>query len=472
MAALNQLVPNAKMEAITNLLSLDSGYSATVNRSREAQQINIGRTLNAANSGLLSTPKVARELAELNAQTIKAYTELGRFEDELKDVTTRIALAKELASDIAAGYREIFLAFTQGGDIQAAFTQMATGIQEKIVGTFMEYATRPLVDQLENTLLKALKAPTPEELAQKYRDTLLQTNNAGLATLNQTMEALPGQIAAAVKGGPGDMNRPITTTPANAASTGGSPSPVSPEVAQANTAYAAEVGKATEQMKQINATTPDLTQRFTNLQKTLGGFITGIASIAMGFAGAQQIKGGGTYNTLMGLAGIFGALGSVTGMFGTGGIFARGGGAKGGSIAPGPVAQANGIKFDANFMGPAFRAAGGPVTAKTPYIVGEVGPELFVPGVSGSIIPNNRLSSNNYSATSDYINQAASGSPRGRNEPIKVETVLINSTEYATVDQLQKAAALAEQRGAERGRSLTLSSMQNSLKTRKRLGMA
>jgi len=38
-----------------------------------------------------------------------------------------------------------------------------------------------------------------------------------------------------------------------------------------------------------------------------------------------------------------------------------------------------------------FKAAGGPVGARTPYIVGEKGPEMFVPSSSGSIIPNNRL---------------------------------------------------------------------------------
>lgn len=38
------------------------------------------------------------------------------------------------------------------------------------------------------------------------------------------------------------------------------------------------------------------------------------------------------------------------------------------------------------------RASGGPVTGKTPYIVGEVGPELFVPNQSGTIIPNDQLS--------------------------------------------------------------------------------
>jgi hypothetical protein len=38
-----------------------------------------------------------------------------------------------------------------------------------------------------------------------------------------------------------------------------------------------------------------------------------------------------------------------------------------------------------------FRADGGPVMGSRPYIVGERGPELFVPGVSGSIVPNHAL---------------------------------------------------------------------------------
>lgn len=40
---------------------------------------------------------------------------------------------------------------------------------------------------------------------------------------------------------------------------------------------------------------------------------------------------------------------------------------------------------------PPGRAAGGPVSANRPYVVGEAGPELFVPQRSGSIIPNNQL---------------------------------------------------------------------------------
>ena len=39
----------------------------------------------------------------------------------------------------------------------------------------------------------------------------------------------------------------------------------------------------------------------------------------------------------------------------------------------------------------AFRAEGGPVAGGSPYIVGEQGPELFVPKYSGSIVPNHAM---------------------------------------------------------------------------------
>ena len=39
----------------------------------------------------------------------------------------------------------------------------------------------------------------------------------------------------------------------------------------------------------------------------------------------------------------------------------------------------------------AARATGGPVSADTPYLVGERGAELFVPNTSGAIVPNHKL---------------------------------------------------------------------------------
>ena len=55
-----------------------------------------------------------------------------------------------------------------------------------------------------------------------------------------------------------------------------------------------------------------------------------------------------------------------------------------------------------------FKANGGPVGANKPYMVGERGPELFVPGRSGTIVPNNQLGAGG--ATSVVVNVDASGS--------------------------------------------------------------
>lgn len=49
------------------------------------------------------------------------------------------------------------------------------------------------------------------------------------------------------------------------------------------------------------------------------------------------------------------------------------------------------------------RAKGGPVIANTPYIVGEVGPELFVPRTNGTIIPNNKLGSDDNEVSNQDI---------------------------------------------------------------------
>ena len=44
------------------------------------------------------------------------------------------------------------------------------------------------------------------------------------------------------------------------------------------------------------------------------------------------------------------------------------------------------------------KASGGPVSANSPYIVGERGPELFVPHASGSIVSNSNMNQGGGSA--------------------------------------------------------------------------
>jgi len=57
-------------------------------------------------------------------------------------------------------------------------------------------------------------------------------------------------------------------------------------------------------------------------------------------------------------------------------------------------------------LGGLFRANGGPVKGGKSYIVGERGPEMFTPGVSGAITPNHQLGG----STSVVVNVDASGS--------------------------------------------------------------
>jgi len=52
-----------------------------------------------------------------------------------------------------------------------------------------------------------------------------------------------------------------------------------------------------------------------------------------------------------------------------------------------------------------FRADGGPVAGNQPYVVGERGPELFVPRGAGTIIPNNQMGGmGTTNVTNNYIN--------------------------------------------------------------------
>lgn len=59
-------------------------------------------------------------------------------------------------------------------------------------------------------------------------------------------------------------------------------------------------------------------------------------------------------------------------------------------------------------LGGLFKADGGSVMGGSPYIVGERGPELFVPGRSGTIVPNNQLGSGG--GANVVVNVDASGS--------------------------------------------------------------
>ena len=93
-------------------------------------------------------------------------------------------------------------------------------------------------------------------------------------------------------------------------------------------------------------------------------------------------------------------LNFLGGFGGGGGGFSLGSPDIGGTFGVTP--KTAGLNFSSAFSG---RALGGQVGAGRPYIVGERGPEMFVPGAQGNIVPNNAMGS-----TSIVVNVDASGS--------------------------------------------------------------
>jgi hypothetical protein len=64
--------------------------------------------------------------------------------------------------------------------------------------------------------------------------------------------------------------------------------------------------------------------------------------------------------------------------------------------------------YDVGFTGSSItsitkRAKGGTVNNSQPYMVGEQGPELFVPNSAGNIVPNDQLGGSSGPVTNNYI---------------------------------------------------------------------
>lgn len=145
---------------------------------------------------------------------------------------------------------------------------------------------------------------------------------------------------------------------------------------------------------------------------------------------------------------------------------AGGGGGEMTPFAGGPATGGTTNTFAYGANAPKFRADGGAVRAATPYLVGERGPELFVPGMNGGVMSNSDLRSSMGAAPG-----SAAGAPVLN---MSFETSTINGVEYVSRDQLEAAMAQTRRQaardGAQRGMSMTLDKLQQSPSTRKRVG--
>jgi len=129
------------------------------------------------------------------------------------------------------------------------------------------------------------------------------------------------------------------------------------------------------------------------------------------------------------------------------------------------------------------RAAGGPVSGNSTYMVGEKGPELFVPSSSGTIIPADataamaryqRKGSGNGggNSSSDAMGDGAAATPV---LSMSFETTRFMDRDWVDKDQLVAAMAATERRattaGAKAGAAQVASQMRNSPGYRRQVGL-
>jgi len=150
-------------------------------------------------------------------------------------------------------------------------------------------------------------------------------------------------------------------------------------------------------------------------------------------------------------------------------------------ISFGVKALLGGIEIDGTKIFGGGKAAGGPVSSNSSYMVGEKGPELFVPRTSGTIVPADATAA----AMARYQRQGGSSSGAGgstseqgqtsasSNAAIDVNYTVerINSVSYVTDEQFQMGLRQAAKQGATLGRQQVMSDLTNKRSVRSRLGI-
>jgi hypothetical protein len=394
------------------------------------------------------------------AASLRAFYEmLGEMDLATQKYLESVAQVRTAVSTLLEGMKGFTRQVLLGGDIREAMTQGLESVAGRFVDMFLEAAFKPMEDQLFGYLKDFLKIPDPVTDAQTANTTAIGINTLAIETLTKALAPTVTSSTAAA-------TRPENATPATAALPTLSESDTSSIDASLKQAEQATEDYASN-IKQAATSASDTNPKFSDLQRNISAATGALGGLAMMVAGAQSMKEGGTYGTLMGLAGIFGGIASITG-----------------SIAS--------IKG---------KARGGPVTANTPYMVGEEGPELFVPNQDGEINSTSRtqallaarsaLGGNQMAgSTEDSALQMSNAAVRAQqqllrerssertfqeavNRPsgpldINFQSEVINNVEYVTADQFQRGMSDA----ANRGRALTLQVLGSSVQTRRKLGMS
>jgi len=460
----------------------------------------------------LANPNLVPELQEKAAQLAESYRRTNEQLDPLnramENFEQRLGMAVAATEAYATASRGLLESLFSGTtDFREAMSNFTQTISQGFLQQFLDIAMAPMQEQVFERMRKLFGVESAQDrVNREFANTGIKFDTA-VTNFDAAVNNFSSSLSAGI-GGP-DLGANTSGIPYGIRigdRVGDNPAPRSlPVVAPAPiSTLSLEQLLATEGQASLEAS---LEQSFKGIGESLThlgtvaettgkqtedaadtgkqgfgkflGAMTGVATGALAITGAiqaMQDAESGTYGTLMSIAGILGGLGSIVG----------------------------------GFAALGKRAAGGPVSANRPYVVGELGPELIIPGASGTVIPNDKIAftggsgisteagssgmtvpfqqggssvSNAFSTInntaipftksterlvaerSERETVAAINNPKPLD--VRFESQVINGVEYVSAEQHRKGMAEA----AERGRALALSALQNSVKTRKQVGI-
>lgn len=395
--------------------------------------------------------KNASALAALKEQTIapiQQFVEQTRQmqqENEVRKLRNRLAMEGVAPAIIDGEIRVLEINRTltsvlkgvnlQTNNLVAATYKSVTGKEANIQATF---------DLTEATLASLVAQETEISKAEILREKL------------QKILDLKNSLATAAQGAAG-----VAVTDARA---------VAAETAPPGTKLSEFIATATTELKDLESVAVRVSQGIgdavgNSLTKGIQGLVEGTTTAQQVFADFLKSIGDILIQEGTKMIATYTAIAiakSLAGLFGGGG---GGGGAQGfqmPEIAPG-----------VGSLGPqkifGFAAGGNPPVGR-PSLVGEKGPELFVPSAAGTIIPAG--------PTAGIREAMANGNGNGATAPIlnmSFETTRFGNTDYVSREQLEAAMmqtrAEATKAGARRGMTMTLDKLQQSPSTRSRVGL-
>lgn len=162
-----------------------------------------------------------------------------------------------------------------------------------------------------------------------------------------------------------------------------------------------------KEMQDIISKADEMDRSFEEIGNSVSEAFKGMLTGAMSWKDGMRSLIGSVIDQLWKLFVVQQIVGLVTGALSGGATAAPGAASGSGNI---------GMSSPGNFRPITLRAFGGSVAGNTPYMVGERGPELFIPGGNGTIIPNSNMRGGGGGGSPISISVDA----RGSNDPAAV----------------------------------------------------